>query len=356
MQIKIISWEKIADNMFKVVADCTACNEEIDLKSYQDAVDTELGFGWKVKDNIAKRVGPNGRCYVRLLLEVTPDEVSASDDKELERFEGITASLYRDKGDDSLWKVEKASGGSEKLVREELPDGEEILKDKVDFQCNSTTDYLLNPEAYEGDYVSYVSDDGEVKEGFVENEDDNSAQYVVDMNGDKEEIVSASQYLSVVPSTSKVIASFQIPTGTENEAMSEIEKYYADKDFMKKVKDVLGDQKLVDLNDAILVMLTTKMKAKNIVKIGAANFLANLTKESGKDLDWEVNDNSDSENLDLTVIGADKAELDSILDSQNGDYDVEVISEETPITDEAMADDIEENQDEELEEEIYEDD
>lgn len=355
MQIKIISWEKIADNMFKVVADCTACNEETDLKAYQDAVDTELGFGWKVKENIAKRTGPNGRCYVRLLLEVVPDEVSATEDEELKRFDNITASLYRDKGDNSLWKVEKASDGSEKLVREDILDGEQVLRDKVNFECNNTTNELLNPEAYEGDYVSYISEDGDVKEGFVENEDDHSAQYVVDLNGNKEEIISASQYLSVVASTDKVFASFQIPTGTADEAMSEIEKYYSDKDFMKKVKEVLGDEKLVPEDDAVLVMLTTKLKASKIEDKKVANILANITRASENELDWIV-ENSNGDEVNMIAIGTDNENLNSILDSQDGNYDVEVVSEDIPVVDEEMTEELDEDsEDNELEEE-YEDD
>ena len=67
---------------------------------------------------------------------------------------------------------------------------------------------FISTDVYAGDYVSYISNDGDIKEGWVANEEDDSAQYVIDEENDEEEIVTAAQYLSVVPSTHQVIASF----------------------------------------------------------------------------------------------------------------------------------------------------
>ena len=183
------------------------------------------------------------------------DEVSADDDS-ISAFAKVSAHVYRNKSDDSLYRVVKAEDGSEKLVREDTIDGDAILeKQEVDNYDDKVAD-LLEPDVYAGDYVSYISNDGDIKEGWVANEEDDSAQYVIDEENDEEEIVTAAQYLSVVPSTHQVIASFNAQDENYTEdAVEQIKKYYGDVDFMSEVRKALGDTTLVSVDDAALASL-----------------------------------------------------------------------------------------------------
>lgn len=255
MNLKFIAWEPVAEGVYKVVVERQQGTDVPTVEDFQQGVNEILGFGFKVKDNVSEVVSASGRCYDRLVLEVAHDEISADDDS-ISAFAKVSAHVYRNKSDDSLYRVVKAEDGSEKLVREDTIDGDAILeKQEVDNYDDKVAD-LLEPDVYAGDYVSYISNDGDIKEGWVANEEDDSAQYVIDEENDEEEIVNAAQYLSVVPSTHQVIASFNAQDENYTEdAVAQIKKYYSNVDFMSEVRKALGDSTLVSVDDAALASL-----------------------------------------------------------------------------------------------------
>ena len=253
MNLKFIAWEPVADNVYKVVVERQQGTEVPSREEFQKGVDEILGFGFKVKDNISEVVSANGRVYDRLVLSIEHETLD-TDDETMEAFSKISAHVYRNKGDNSIYKVIRAEDGTEKLVREDTIDAEEILNKQEVENYDDDVANLLEPDVYAGDYVSYVNGDGNISEGWVANEDDDSAQYVIDFNGEEEEILSASQYLSVVPSTHPIIAAELGKELNESpaDAMAAIKKWYGNVDFMREVKKALGDSKLISEEDAVV--------------------------------------------------------------------------------------------------------
>lgn len=301
MNLRIISWEKVSDDIFKVVAVTSNMSGEKDQDSFQQAIDEALGYGWKVLDNYNKKIVKDGNTYIRLVLKVLPLEVEAKDTEAMVNFEPITAKLYRNSTDDSLWTVAKTENG-EKLVRNDLPDGEEILQENCTPEMNADVEDLINPDVYAGDYVSYVNPEGEIKEGFVDNSEDNSSQFVVDLSGEEEEITASAQYLSVVPSTTKIVASYQLdgmdPSVTSREL---INHYYNDPDLMEEIHTLLGDQNFINPDEAALALITSECSAKLHASVAVTagkvlyNVKAEFEKETGEELDLDIATEADSE-------------------------------------------------------------
>lgn len=253
INIKFICWEVISPKLFKVVVERQQSTDVPTIGDFQEGVEAVLGFGFKVRDNISEITSSSGRCYDRLILELVHEEVEAEDTEAIANFGKISANVYRNKGDDSLWTVTKADDGSERLVRNDTIDGEEVLRSLVLTATTEELDDFIDPEVYAGDYASFVDEEGDVKEGFVANDDEAEEQYVIDENLDEHEITTAAQYLDVVPSNSEVFVNANFD---ESDAMEQIKKFYGDADLMTNVKKYINKNVLTDKEAAAAAALT----------------------------------------------------------------------------------------------------
>lgn len=212
------SHKKLDSSVYKIICRCS--NPQLDYSSAQDMVSNHFNNKFKVVKNSIKS---HGNSLVSMIVKANVKSIALDSIGENSNKKMVTAGVYTDTDDNSIWEVKEVNG-QKRLFKKNEDDFESCFKygNTITAGCMFTA---VSP--YAGDFVTfYNKNTGAVEAGFI-----------LVSNDHEMEVFTEDEELIPLDSEDEIVNALDLSECEMNPVEAAMSKQEQDKvlDYMRKI-------------------------------------------------------------------------------------------------------------------------